>query len=254
MNTVILCEGFDDVLFLGYYIHKISNYPKWIYQPRAKISDNFSLPLRNERSEKQEIYTRGRDKLLIWCVGGKDCFDFAIKSIYKINTTFPLERFEEIILFSDRDNEDVITTVLRIQDLFKNNGWNILLENNMRNLLQYVVENESYDINISPIIIPFDKNGALETILMDAIAETSQEDEYVVKSAQEYIDNIINSKRLTKYLQQHRLILKAKFSAVISITNPDRSTSTFDKLLITHDWETKDRVKTHLNLIARIFR
>jgi hypothetical protein len=121
-------------------------------------------------------------------------------------------------------------------------------------LVKYVIENERYTMNISPIIIPFETEGALETILMAGIAETNDEDHFVVESAKKYIREITESGTLTSYLQHDRLKLKAEFSAIISVTNPDRSTSTFDSLLLSHNWEEKPEVRKHLNLIEGIFK
>lgn len=254
MNSIILCEGLDDVLILGYFIHKVSSGSKWIYSDSATISNNFNFPIRNKKRENQEIYTRGEDKLLIWCVGGKDSFDFPIKTIYKFNTSFPNERFEEIIIFSDRDKCEISTSVLKIEGLFKSNGWLMTLANNKQNSFRYEANGEVYEANISPIIIPFETEGALETLLMDGISDTCDEDRFVVDSAKEYIKRAIDSGKIATYLQRDRLKLKAEFSATISIMNPDRSTASFDKLLMSQNWEEKAEVKRHFELIERIFK
>jgi len=254
MNSIILCEGFDDILILGYFIYKTSNNPKWFYNDKAIISENFKIPKMNNRNAKIEIYTRGNDKLAIWCVGGKDNFDFAIKTIHKFSTNFPEERFEEIIIFSDRDKDEIDTTITKIENMFKNYGWMVSLSNNKQNLFRYEIESEEYQVNLSPIIIPFDIEGALETILIAGIAGTSDEDNFVVDSAKQYIKNIFESGRLFSYLQHDRLKLKAEFSAVISITNPDRSTCSFNNLLTSHNWEEKPEIKRHFELIEEIFK
>lgn len=254
MNSIILCEGFDDVLILGYFIHKISNTPKWIYNVNVKLSDNFNIPIKNKRNEKCEIYTRENDKLAIWCVGGKNKFDFAIKTINKFNTNFPKERFEEIVVFSDRDQDEIHITIEKIENMFKDYGWIITLINNKKNSFEYIIDYEQYKVNISPIIIPFEKEGSLETVLIESIAKTCNEDNFVVESAKLYIKNIVESGKLTNYLQHSRLKLKAEFSAVISITNPDRSTGSFNNLLLSHNWEEKSEIKKHFGLIEEIFK
>lgn len=253
MNSIILCEGFDDVLILGYFIHKTSNTPKWEYNHKATISNNFKIRI-DKRNQILEMYTKENDKLAIWCVGGKDSFDFAIKTVVKFSTNFPQERFEEIIIFSDRDKDAIGTSIRKIEDIFNNYEWTVSLENNKQNEFRYEIESEEYRVNISPVIIPFEIEGALETILMKGIAETCHEDNFVVESAKHYIKTFVESGKLTKYLQQARLKLKAEFSAVISITNPDRSTSTFNTLLLSHNWEEKAEIKRHFELVGEIFK
>ena len=39
------------------------------------------------------------------------------------------------------------------------------------------------------------------------------------------------------------------FSAVISVTNPDRSTATFNTLLMSHSWEEKEEIKKHFGIL-----
>ncbi|WP_088225730.1 DUF3226 domain-containing protein [Desulfosporosinus sp. FKB] len=253
MNSVILCEGIDDVLILGYFIHKISNDPKWLFDKKANISNNFKIRPQN-RNEKIEIYTRGDDKIAIWCVGGKDTYDYAIKTICRLNTTFPKERFEEVIIFSDRDKDDISIVIKNIEDLFKANRWPMSLSNNKANLYEYEIENEIYQINVTPIIIPFESEGALETVLIQAIANTCEEDNFVVESAHQYIKEIVNSGNLSNYLQHDRLKLKAEFSSIISITNPDRSTASFNELLTSHKWEEKQEIRKHFQLIENTFK
>ena len=123
------------------------------------------------------------------------------------------------------------------------NGWTVSLSNNKQRLFKYEIENEVYKVNISPVIIPFDTEGALETVLMTGISQTNDEDDFVVESAKQYIKNIVDSGKLISYLQHDRLKLKAQFSAVISVTNPDRSICTFDNLLESHNWEEKTEIK-----------
>ena len=124
------------------------------------------------------------------------------------------------------------------------------LLNNQSNVYSYVIEEEIYHLEIIPIIVPFDQNGAIETVLMEGIAETGEEEEYIVSCANEYIAEVLKSGRLHNYLQHERQVLKAKLSAVISINNPDRSTSLFDKVLMSWDWETKNAVRRHFETIA----
>lgn len=251
MNSVILCEGFDDILILGYYLHKTSKEPKWNYVVENEFSEYFKLPNVSKR-QTIEIYKRNEDKVAIWGVGGKDRFNKVLHHIYKINTSFPQERFKEVILVSDRDSYEINDCLKKIENDFSNIGWDVTLSNNISNKVTYEVEEEFYDINITPIVIPFEEIGALETVLMNAIAETDIEDNYIVGQAKEYITKIKNSGNLAKYLRHDRERLKAEFSAVISVTNPDRSTALFDALLMSHEWETKAEIKKHFGIIEEL--
>lgn len=258
MNSIILCEGFDDLWFLGYFIHKTSNAPKWDYgDGKGIVSENFQLPKIDKRRQKIEVYQRGGDRLAIWAVGGKDSFEFPISTIRKFNISFPDERFENIVIVADRDTDDISKCIKNLETMFELVGWDLFLENNKKIPLTYKDDfNEgNYSTNIVPIIIPFDANGALETILINSIASSGKsEDAFVVEAAKKYICDIISSGNLSTYLQHERLKIKAEFSAIISITNPDKSTGLFNDLLMLYDWETRDEVKKHFEIIENIFK
>lgn len=81
--------------------------------------------------------------------------------------------------------------------------------------------------------------------LHNLMAAIASEGSLVVEKAKEYIDGL--KKDLEKYLKHERLELKAKFSAVISVTNPERSTATFDKLLMSHDWERYPTIRNNFS-------
>ncbi|MDR1965577.1 MAG: hypothetical protein LBQ36_02600 [Synergistaceae bacterium] len=255
MNGVILCEGFDDVYFLGYLLHKYSpSEPRWTYDAkcRGKISAMYSFrPL--GQNETREIYRRGSDKLAIWGVGGKDRFEGALDDIHKINVNYPGERLENIVIVSDRDQNGIDEVLRRFEDRLQVLGWNIRLNNNIKNKITYAVEEENYDICICPIIIPFDESGALETVLMNAISSDAQEDAYVVKEAKQYVSKVHMSGKAPKYLQHARERLKAEFSSVISIMNPDRSTKRFNELLMSLDWEKSEYITSRFKLLLEIF-
>lgn len=252
MNSVILCEGFDDALLLGYFLHKTSDEPKWIYNSKARLSENFSLPKVNSQTEKIEIYTRKENKTAIWSVGGKDKFKHAIEHVLSLSKDFPKERFQNIIIVSDRDNDDVDAVVNKYRDVFKSYEIECELVNNITNKAKFSKGDIDYNINIIPIIVPFNQKGAIETVLINSLKESDGQDELVVESAEKYISEIVENTKITRYLTTGRQQLKGKFSAVISVTNPDRSTRTMDNILLTHEWQEKPEIIRHFGIISKV--
>ena len=91
-------------------------------------------------------------------------------------------------------------------------------------------------------------------MLINAIAESGKEDKYVVEKAKQYIDELLASGELVEYLKHNRDRLKAKFSSVISVINPEKSTTLFNVLLMSHEWEKKKEIQKHFKLIKEIFK
>lgn len=250
MRSLILCEGFDDVLIIGYYLHKTGG---WNYDPNVIFSNLYDFPRMHKKHQIVEIYKKENNLLGIWAVGGKDSFAMAYKFIAQINSMYPQQGIEQLFIIGDRDEDEIDTCTDSIKRLLNDYGIKIQkLKNNQVNSYFYEVEEEHYCLKIVPVILPFEKEGALETVLLEAISETSEEDQYIVKCAEGYVENILTSGRLHKYLRHDRLVLKAKLSAAVSITNPDRSTALFDKVLMSWDWHQKDAVKKHFGMIEKL--
>lgn len=248
MRSFILCGGFDDVLIWGYYLRKTQG---WNYDPKGSFSNFYKFPQIDTKRQVVEIYKREEDLLGIWSVGGKDAFEPAFKFINKINIQNPDQGINKVFIVTDRDNNEIDSSLDSFVEKMKRCGFDITKLHNMQaNHYFYEIEDEMYCLDIIPIIIPFDRTGALETVLMDGIAETGDEESYIVDCANKYIDGVLDSGRLHKYLQHERYILKAKLSAVISITNPDRSTALLDRVLMSWEWENKDAVRRHFEAIT----
>lgn len=245
MRSLILCEGIDDVLILGYFLHKTSG---WRFEPKARFAEKFDLP----KEQHIELYLRDNDVVAIWAVGGKDSFNSAFEFVSRINRSHPEEGVKKIFILKDRDTEDIDKCLMDLKDKLSEYDIEISeLCNGQENKYLYEVEDEQYSLDIIPIIIPFERAGALETVLMQGIEESGVEESYIVKCADEYIDEILASGRLHNYLKHEREQLKARFSAVIAITNPDRSTAEFDKVLMSWEWENVPSVKRHFETITR---
>ena len=249
MRSIILCEGFDEILIIGYYLYKTKG---WLYQKDGSFSQLYSFPKLHKRNQLIEVYKKNNDLLAIWCVGGKDSFELAFKFIKKTNFNHPEEGITDVFILTDRDRCEIEECILNIEKKMNDADLQVKeLHNNDINSFTYEEEGEQYKLNIYPVVLPFDKQGALETVLLDAIAESGEEDHFIVENAKKYVDDLINGGKIQKYLQHERLRLKAEFSSAISITNPDRSTSLFDMLLTTHSWEEKDIVKKHFNMFDK---
>ena len=252
-RSIILCEGFDEVYILGYYLFKTNSWKLVSNNKNKKFSEYYSLPKVNPRNQLIEIYEKNEDRLAIWSVGGKDNFLKAFQSIKEINLNQPEYAINQVFIIQDRDNSEIESALEKIKSTLEISGINIeKLNNNTLNTWNFQSEGENYVTDIIPIVLPFDERGAIETILMRAISESSEEENYIVNEANKYIDIerfFIPEVKLNKYLKHQREILKARFSAVISVTNPDRSTATFNTLLMSHSWEEKEEIKKHFGLL-----
>lgn len=243
MKSIVLCEGRDDLWFIAYYLHKTAGWdtcnPSW---------SNYNVVAQNHRQEVTYL-EKGNDGVAVWCVGGKDCFDTAISTIFsKFIEDFPFDPIDSIVIVRDRDNDTTSEAISTIQ------GWlpkSVELNNKISTTWVDEIEGYNLAIKITPVVIPFSEEGAIETLLMRSIEEQDREGELIVQGANAYIDNLLAAPEIgAKYLHHGRLILKARYSAVIAATNPGHSTGLFRDMVMTCPWEESVYVKEHFDVIA----
>lgn len=228
MIRIILCEGESDAVLLGLYLEKICG---WVYEKNPKL--RIKIPRTNPASnEKAETYTKETEELIICAVGGKDNFgQFYNKYIQKI--IFLSQNQEtnfRIAVMIDADNrtcKEIETDILKqlssnISNI-ENNKWTLnMVENSFKTMSK---------IDFLLTIIPEDGQGALETILMNSLAEMSN-GYAIVENSKEFIESLPEN----EYLTADRLKLKAKLGVSLSVFYPDKVFSQFDEQLRIVDW------------------
>lgn len=101
MNSLILCEGATDAIFLSYYLNKVYG---WKFCKNAPEH----LDIKPSKSgEEINWYNRGEDRLLMCGVGGKD----NMKSFFNDKVLSPVlnskNSFAKIALVLDRDEKSI---------------------------------------------------------------------------------------------------------------------------------------------------
>lgn len=244
MKSVVLCEGRDDLWFISYYLHKTANWN--IVKPSKSVWKNYRLSTLTDRQEIQYL-SNGSDYIAIWSVSGKDSFENPIGEILRFISDFPFDPIDSIVVVRDRDNDSVDDILCKMNSWFDGS---IALTNRTTSILSRTIEECDVYTQVTPVIIPFSEAGAIETILKTAIREEGEEEAFIVNSADEYISALIESGKVgIKYLASSRLILKAKYSAVIAATNPDHSTGLFQDMVMACPWEKSPHVQEHFDVI-----
>ena len=242
MKSVILCEGKDDLWFISYFLNKTSS---WIVDNNVKNTWKLYRISKMEDKNVQYICLENEDKYAaVFAVGGKDSFKDKIKKLFEINEQFPDDMIENIVVVRDCDMDQQSDILKEMESWFPSE---IELSNHKVSTYEMVIEEKERKIKFLPLIIPFNEEGALETVLLSAICEDGEEEARIVEKAKNYIDEVKNECK--KYLSHEREIIKAKFSATIAIINPDHSTALFKEVMLDHSWEENEEVKKHYELI-----
>ena len=174
----------------------------------------------------------------LWCKS----YNLSAKSGQKVfYMTSPDEKHQVAIFSSGGQN--------RLDRLPKE--WLTLNEKNEPVLLRNEIDEVDVSTTILPVIIPFDEAGAIETLLLQAIEDSSDDGKRIAQSSREYIRQF-EVAPLSQYLNKQRLRTKAKYSAAVAITNPDHSTGTFMDFMLATPWEQSASIKTHMEKVVQL--
>ena len=244
MISIVLCEGKSDAILLSYYLMKTKG---WRFIEKRK--GPLTLPSTDGVNENMDWYINEGNFLAIWGVGGKDLFQRAINTVIELNIKgVAKQQFEKIVIVTDRDLETEQYKLEEISRFFSGIG-SVTLSNATWTTTNYRDEFDmEAEVHISPIIVPFEEEGALETFLLRALSENEQEHYYVMKS-QDFIDSLVSSE---KYLNTPRIRLKAKLATTLAILSPEKVFHKLDVVLQSIPWENYKHIQEGFKILEEI--
>lgn len=238
MRTLVMCEGKTDAVLMSYLLTNVS---EWIPVRSRKFPHQISY----EEKFGEYIYWYKKDEryLMIASVGGKDNFgsfyNGKIKQIQVNEVTDKL--FTNVICVIDRDNETTEQIINNLKDQtglnFKNDEW---VKNAFNNNFKQEVE-----INVGSIIIPNNKSGALEKVLINGMAEMNHES--LINDAKMYVEKC---KETGNYLKKARDTPKAHLGSVFAILSPEKVFSFIDEIINDINWEESQEVIAQYKLLV----
>lgn len=235
MNSIILCEGTTDAILLSYYLIKING---WSH---AKKGPKEYANIKIDNNQELNWYKKSEHFLAIWGVGGKDRFQDVIDNyLLQMIMNYPESiRFKKIAIITDKDDNDIERLEKLQASWFGNNITEIKNNSWVRNTWKNEFGN-NIETDILSIIIPTDKQGALETVLLDSISEDKY-DEYIVKECGQFVKEI--RPKASNYISSNRLELKAHLATTFSVISPERVFTTLNELINKTEWEKSDTLK-----------
>lgn len=226
MNKIILCEGETDAILLSYYLGKVSGW-NFCRKPPVNIAiktDSFQ--------QSVNWYEKGEDRLLICSVGGKS----NMASFFKNKLLKPIVHagaFSRIALVLDRDDKDLssmeshASSVFRpVVNLMVNNEW---IENAYEDAF-----GTRQTIEALLVAIPTDHQGALETLMLDSIAEDPY-DAVIVEKAGSFVKEMRSV--ASKYIDSNRKELKAHLGVTWAVQYPEKVFKLMNEQIQSVKWE-----------------
>lgn len=245
MIRIILCEGETDATLLGYYLNSTAG---WSYSKRPQYL-NLQFSLQDNKCVLPYVNEQG-EELFICGVGGKDGFRSFFET-YLYNLIIKSHREERefrIAVVTDRDKADIYKIEKDIAEQFSAIQCKVLNDCWTRNVFVNSFEQRCL-ADFLLVVIPKEKAGALENLLMDSLSENEYDANVVEKCKGFVVESI---EEIDKYVSTERLIIKAQLGVALSIMNPERIFSLFDEYIKSVPWEHSRVLKECFEKIIEI--
>ncbi len=240
MNRVILCEGKTDALLLSYYLGKVSGWK------HTNPPDGLAIKAR-ANNENVDWYKKGSEYLMICAVGGKDNFArFFARDLKK--AMMVSGAFSRIAVVTDRDDREIDNITRSVMGTFspflnsvKNREWHT----------NHYVDGFGIEQSIESmlLVIPKDQQGALETVMLTAIAEDPY-DRNIVERCVEFVSDM--RPIADRYISSDRLQLKANLSTVWAIQSPEKAFNFINEQINAVQWERYDTLRNCFGILEEI--
>ena len=253
-NSVIICEGTTDGVLLQYLMEKVGGWKYSNGAPRLKHRRS-GMP----KDEWVHLLSRNDDSLTITSAGTNSelipVFEKALKR--SKNAGSDDERFADIVLLTDRDEDETERRILeKVAAELSNCGASStgqLQHNQWNDCSMKTSTDESFRFRVLVLVIPFTENGALETFLLDAIsADSAAGDSYdktIIDKGNVFVDTI-DPKH--KYLTQRRHITKAKFDVYFCVRTPAEQFAERQNILKMIPWDNYKMIQQDFVLLEDI--
>ena len=243
MNSLILCEGKTDCVLLQYYLEKVHS---WRYK------DDTGLRITNKCWSNSFIKNQHRLNIAE-TKGCSKLVDGLITAITANENAAPgntKDFFDKIVIFTDNDEANTSQDMIHnIQDRLSETSATFT------NPIQKGVWNKgsvngidgSKNFDLLLLFIPFNENGALETYLLNCIANNDPYDKTIIDKGNAFIDTIDPD---SKYLTQRRLKTTAKFDVYFSVRTSAEQYSQRQHILRSVAWENYATIRRDFQIFA----
>jgi len=227
MNKLILCEGKTDALLLGYYLGKVAGWERCKNAPKE-------LDIKSDDNRRSvQWYQKKEDYLLICSVGGNTLFKKFFEEEINERLLLVKPTFDKIAIVTDRDNKEIETIEASVNSDLESVG--ALVKNRKWVNCSY---KDAYckkkSLLVLLLVVPTEHQGALEKVMLDAIAENKY-DGNIVDQTRMFAKQMRND--ASKYIFKDSLELKAHLRLTWAIKNPENFAKTFDEEIGNFPWE-----------------
>lgn len=238
MIRIILCEGETDAILLSYYLGKVCG---WTFT--KKPPKGFAIKADRQRGEAVNWYHKTsevdtEEYLLICSVGGVSNFE----SFYRAKLESAIlaggeAAVSKVAIVVDRDQRESAQILGDFKNILPLHQ-RVLFDNQWGEYRYVNAFGEDILIEMLFLIVPNNKEGALETLLLDCVSSMSEEDCSIVSRSKTFIEDIVPV--ATKYITKNRLKPKAQLGVVFAVQSPQKVFSVLNEEIESVPWEESE--------------
>ena len=225
----------------SYYLNRTAG---WKYCKKGPADVNIKT---DSFDQSADWYENGKDRLLICAVGGKDRF----KAFFKSKIERPIidsGAFSRLALVLDRDDKEVKSIESHAASILKpvvtkmrNNEW-------VSNVYEDAYSMEQ-KIETLLVAVPKEHQGALETLMMDSIAEDPY-DAIIVEKSGVFVKEM--KAFASKYIDGRRKEIKAHLGVTWAIQYPEKVFKLMNEQIQSVKWEKSGVLRDCFGMLIRI--
>lgn len=238
MFYVILCEGKTDSVIINHIMTSIG----FIFPIKSKKS-NLNFKFKKLENQDIDYFEKEEDILAIWNTAGYSNIKSSVEQITRLIENG--EKIDRLSIITDRDKSEISEIENKIASYFEGN---FVLKNNEWKDYQ-IKDSFSRTIELKVLlqIIPTEKWGALETLLVNALSEKGDEEKKLVERVEEFIEKLKIEK--STFLEKERNVIKSKLGCTVNIMDPERTFKDIIPVLNSIDWSKNNTVQEYFDKI-----
>lgn len=238
MFYVILCEGKTDSVIINHIMTSIG----FIF---IKNFQELGLNFKFKELKRQNIdyFKKEEDILAIWNTAGYSNIKSSVEQITRLIENG--ERIDRLSIITDRDKSEISEIENKIASYFVGN---FILKNN--EWKDYQIKDSfgrTIELKVLLQIVPTEKWGALETLLINALSEKGDEEKKLVERVEEFIEKLKIEK--STFLEKERNVIKSKLGCTVNIMDPERTFKDIIPVLNSIDWSKNNTVQEYFDKI-----
>lgn len=228
MTELMLVEGVSDVQLISYYLQNVYG---WNHEKNNTLGI-----VQIDEHDHIESLSKGGNQLVLCGVGGNGKFAHFVEE-HCINSMLVERDIASVMVVTDHDENSIPSIKKSINASFKDISFD---SGNWKN--NKITDSFGLPKNIRTylLIIPADKKGSLENVIIDALKDIPKEN-VLIEEVIKFIDSL--KPEVVPDLQQINNANKATVGTFFSVRNPKHAMRSFAVFVSKIDWSQSESIK-----------